>query len=102
MTTLQKHLRSYYSYVRNLDDFLTALDTRDTGHRSHKILCPGMLNSYSETTEVYLKKQDSQFEFVFENLCQYYGEPLVISTNAAAMLVVQILILIRHVTQTCM
>ena len=58
-----------------------------------------MFNIYFKTIEADLKKQDSQFELVFEKLCQYYREVLVTFTNATAVLVVHILILFRQSTK---
>ena len=44
--------------------------TLNTRHLPHKIVDPGMLNSYLQAIEANLKKQNTEVEFVFEQLFQ--------------------------------
>jgi hypothetical protein len=97
--TGRKYIDFYSHYERSFEDFLSSLDVLANGRLTHRILDPPTLARYLRTIENDLARWAPYFELVFQNLFEYYAEPLISFTNSADQLLVQIPILLKHKTQ---
>ena len=100
--TLQRIHRQYVRYVSALDDTLIGIEHLNSGYLTHHILDPKILAKYLEVIEDDLEQTASEFEPVFTNVYQYYGNSLMSFTNIIDDLLLQLLILIKLKVQVPM
>ena len=100
--TLQRIHRQYIRYESALDDTLIGIENLNSGCLTHRILDPKILAKYLETVEDDLEETAPEFEPVFTNVYQYYGNSLISFTNTINDLLLQLLILIKLKVQVPM
>ena len=71
--TLQRIHRQYVRYKSALDDTLMGIEHLNSGYLMHHILDPKILARYLKVIEDDLKETAPEFEPVFTNVYQYYG-----------------------------
>ena len=79
--TLQRIHRQYIRYESALDDTLIGIEHLNSGYLTHRILDPKILAKYLEVIEDDLEETAPEFEPVFTNVYQYYGNSLISFTN---------------------
>ena len=79
--TLQRIHRQYIRYELALDDTLIGIENLNSGYLMHRILDPQILGKYLEAVEDDLEETAPEFEPVFTNIYQYYGNSLISFTN---------------------
>ena len=92
--TLQRIQRQYVRYESALDDTLIGIEHLNFGYLTHCILDPKILARYLEAIEDDLEETAPEFEPVFTNVYQYYGNSLISFTNTIDDLLLQLPILI--------
>ena len=102
MGTLQRIHRQYIRYESALDDTLVGIENLNSGYLMHCILDPKILAKYLEAVEDDLEETAPEFEPVFTNVYQYYGNSLISFTNTIDDLLLQLLILIKLKVQVPM
>ena len=100
--TLQRIHRQYVRYESALDNTLIGIEHLDSGYLMHRILDPKILAKYLEVIEDDLEETAPEFEPVFTNVYQYYGNSLISFTNIIDDLLLQLLILIKLKVQVPM
>ena len=100
--TLQRIHRQYFRYESALDDTLIGIEHMNSGYLTHHILNPKILARYLEAVEDDLEETAPEFELVFTNVYQYYGNSLISFTNTIDDLLLQLLILIKLKVQVPM
>ena len=75
--TLQRIHRQYVRYKSALDDTLIGIEHLNSGYLTHRILDPKILAKYLDD----LEETAPEFEPVFTNVYQYYGNSLISFTN---------------------
>ena len=100
--TLQRIHRQYIRYESALDDTLIGIEHLNSGYLTHRILDPKILAKYLEAIEDDLEETAPEFELVFTNVYQYYGNSLISFTNTINDLLLQLLILIKLKVQVPM
>ena len=95
MGTLQRIHRQYVRYESALDDTLKGIEHLNSGYLMHRILDPKILAKYLEAIKDDLEETAPEFEPVFTNVYQYYGNSLISFTNTIDDLLLQLLILIK-------
>ena len=100
--TLQRIHRQYIRYKSALDDTLTGIEHLNSGYLMHHILDPKILAKYLEAVEDDLEETAPEFEPVFTNVYQYYGNSLISFTNTIDDLLLQLPILIKLKVQVPM
>ena len=100
--TLQRIHRQYVRYESALDDALIGIENLNSGYLMHRILCPKILAKYLEAVEDNLEETAPEFEPVFTNVYQYYGNSLISFTNTIDDLLFQLPILIKLKVQVPM
>ena len=100
--TLQRIHRQYVRYESALDDTLIGIEHLNSGYLTHCILDPKILAKYLEAIEDDLEETALEFELVFTNVYQYYGNSLISFTNIINDLLLQLLILIKLKVQVPM
>ena len=100
--TLQKIHRQYIRYESALDDTLIGIEHLNPGYLTHHILDPKILAKYLEVIEDDLEETAPEFELVFTNVYQYYGNSLISFTNIIDDLLLQLPILIKLKVQVPM
>ena len=93
--TLQRIHRQYIRYESALDDTLIGIEHLNSGYLTHHILDPKILAKYLEAIEDNLEETAPEFEPVFTNVYQCYGNSLVSFTNIIDDLLLQLPILIK-------
>ena len=93
--TLQRIHRQYIRYKSALDDTLIGIENLNSGYLTHHILDPKILDKYLEAVEDDLEETAPEFEPVFTNVYQYYGNSLILFTNTIDDLLLQLPILIK-------
>ena len=93
--TLQRIHRQYIRYESALDDTLIGIEHLNSGYLTHCILDPKILAKYLEVIEDDLEETAPEFEPVFTNVYQYYGNSLISFTNIIDDLLLQLPILIK-------
>ena len=93
--TLQRIHRQYVRYESALDDTLIGIEHLNSGYLTHCILDPKILAKYLEAIEDDLEETAPEFELVFTNVYQYYGNSLISFTNIIDDLLLQLPILIK-------
>ena len=79
--TLQRIHRQYIRYKSALDDTLIGIENFNSGYLTHRILVPKILPKYLEAVKDDLEETAPEFEPVFTNVYQYYGNSLISFTN---------------------
>ena len=100
--TLQRIHRQYVRYESALDDTLIGIENSNSGYLTHRILDPKILSKYLEAVKDDLEETAPEFEPVFTNVCQYYGNSLISFTNTIDDLLLQLPILIKLKVQVPM
>ena len=100
--TSQRIHRQYVRYGSALDDTLIGIEHLNSGYLTHRILDPKVLAKYLEVIEDDLEETAPEFEPVFTNVYQYYGNSLISFTNIIDDLLLQLLILIKLKVQVPM
>ena len=100
--TLQRFHRQYIRYESALDDMLIGIENLNTGYLTHHILDPQVLTKYLEIIEDDLEETAPEYEPVFTNVYQYYGNSLASFTNTINDLLLQLPILIKLKVQVPM
>ena len=100
--TLQRIDRQYVRYEPALDDTLIGIEHLNYGYLTHRILDPKILAKYLEAIEDSLEETAPEFELVFTNVYQYYGNSLISFTNINDDLLLQLPILIKSKVQVPM
>ena len=100
--TLQRVHRQYVRYESALDDTLIGIEHLNSGYLTHCILDPKILAKYLEVIEDNLEETAPEFELVFTNVYQYYGNSLISFTNIIDDLLLQLPILIKLKVQVPM
>ena len=93
--TLQRIHKQYVRYESALDDTLIGIAHLNSGYLMHHILDPKILARYLEMIEDDLEETAPEFEPVFTNVYQYYGNSLISFPNTIDDLLLQLLILIK-------
>ena len=93
--TLQRIHRQYVRYESALDDTLIGIEHLNSGYLTHRILNPKILARYLEMIKDDLEETAPEFELVFTNVYQYYGNSLISFTNTIDDLLLQLPILIK-------
>ena len=91
MGTLQRIHRQYVRYESALDDTLIGIEHLNSGYLMHRILDPKILAKYLKAIEDNLEETAPEFEPVFTNVYQYYGNSLKSFTNTIDDLLLQLL-----------
>ena len=92
----------YVRYKSALDDTLIGTEHLNSGYLTHRILDPKILAKYLEAIEDDLEETAPEFEPVFTNVYQYYGNSLISFTNTIDDLLLQLPILIKLKVQVPM
>ena len=100
--TLQRIHRQYVRYKSALDDTLIGIENLNSVYLTHHILDPKILAKYLEAVEDVLEEMAPEFELVFTNVYQYYGNSQISFTNTIDDLLLQLLILIKLKVQVPM
>ena len=100
--TLQRIHRQYVRYKSALGDTLIGIEHLNSGYLTHRILDLKILAKYLEVIEDDLEETAPEFEPVFTNVYQYYGNSLISFTNTIDDLLLQLLILIKLKVQVPM
>ena len=100
--TLQRIHRQYLRYKSALDDTLIGVEHLNSGYLTHHILDPKILAKYLEAIKDNLEETAPEFELVFTNVYQYYGNLLIFFTNIIDELLLQLPILIKLKVQVPM
>ena len=95
VSTLQRIHRQYVRYESALDNTLIGIEHLNSGYLTHRILDPKILAKYLEAIKDSLEETAPEFEPVFMNVYQYYGNSLASFTNIIEELLLQLLILIK-------
>ena len=88
--TLQRIHRQYVRYESALDNTLIGIEHLNSGYLRHHILDPKILARYLEAIEDDLEGTAPEFEPVFTNVYQYYGNILISFTNTIDDLLLQL------------
>ena len=100
--TLQRIHRQYVRYKSALDDTLIGIEHLNSGYLMYRILDPKILTRYLEAIEDDLEETAPEFEPIFTNVYQYYGNSLISFTNTIDDLLLQLPILIKLKVQVPM
>ena len=93
--SLQRIHRQYFRYESALDDTLIGIENLNSGYLTYHILDPQVLSRYLETIKDNLEDTAPEYEPVFTNVYQYYGNSLASVTNTIDDLLLQLPILIK-------
>ena len=100
--TLQRIHRQHIRYESALDDTLIGIEHLNSGYLTHCISNPKILAKYLEAIKDDLEETAPEFELVFTNVYQYYGNSLISFTNIIDDLLLQLSILIKLKVQVPM
>ena len=100
--TLQRIHRQYIRYESALDDTLIGIEHLNSGYLTHHILDPKILTKCLEVIKDDLEETALEFELVFTNVYQYYGNSFISFTNTIDDLLLQLPILIKLKVQVPM
>ena len=93
--SLQRINHQYIRYESALDDKLIGIENLNLGYLTHHILDPQVLSKYLETIKDDLEDTAPEYEPVFTDVYQYYGNSLASFTNTIDDLLLQLPILIK-------
>ena len=85
----------YNRYESALDDALIGIESLTSGYLTHHILDPKILSRYLEAIADDMEDTVPDYEPVFTDIYQYYGNSLASFTNTIDDLILQLPILIR-------
>ena len=100
--TLQKIHHQYNRYGSALDDILINIESLSSGYLTHRILNPKTLARYLEAIADDMEDTAPDYEPVFTDVHQYYGNLLESFTNTIDDLILQLPILIKLKVQVPM
>ena len=100
--TSQRIHRQYIRYESALDNTLIGIEHLNSGYLTNRILDPKILAKYLEAIEDDLEETAPEFESVFMNVYQYYGNSLALFTNIIDELLLELPILIKLKVQVPM
>ena len=93
--TLQRIHHQYNRYESALDDTLIGIESLSSGYLTHHMLDPKTLSGYLEAIADNMEDTASDYEPVFTDIYQYYGNSLAPFTNTIYDLLLQEPILIK-------
>ena len=99
---LQRIHRQYNRYESALDDTLIGIESLSFGYLTHHILDPKILSRYLEAIADDMEDTALDYEPVFTDVYQYYGNSLASFTNMIDELILQLPILIKLKVQVPM
>ena len=99
---LQKIHHQYNRYESSLDDTLIGIESLSSGYLTHHILDPKILARYLEVIVDDMEHTAPDYEPVFTDVYQYYGNSLASFTNTIDDLILQLPILIKLKVQVPM
>ena len=99
MKVLWKYLEFYDTHNRAFEDFLSALYALTNACLTNQIIEPIILQRYLRAIAYNPWKSSPYYELVFSQTYGYNAESLVSFINSADLLLVQILTLLKHVSQ---
>ena len=97
--SLQKIHHQYIRYQSVLDDTLIGIENLNLGYLTHRILDPQVLSKFLETIKDDLEDTAPEYEPVFTDVYQYYGNSLASFTNTIDDLLLQLPVLIKFKVQ---
>ena len=97
---LQRIHHQYYRYKSSLDDKLIGIESLSSGYLTHRILNPMVLARYLEAITDDMEDTTPDYEPVFTDVYQYYGNSSF--TNTIDDLILQLPILIKLKVQVSM
>ena len=100
--TLQRIHHQYNRYESSLDDTLIGIESLSSGYLTHCILDPQVLARHLEAIADDMKDTAPDYEPVFMDVYQYYGNSLAPFTNTIDDLILQLPILIKLKVQVPM
>ena len=100
--TLQRIHHQYDRYESSLDDTLIGIESLTSGYLTHCILDPKVLARYLEAIADDMEDMAPDYEPVFTDVYQYYGNLLASFTNTIDDLILQLPILIKSKVQVPM
>ena len=99
---LQRIHLQYNRYESALDDTLVGIESLSSGYLTHCILDPKILSRYLDTITDDMKDTVPDYEPVFTDIYQYYGNSLASFTNTIDDLILQLPVLIKLKVQVPM
>ena len=93
--TLQRIHHQYNKYESSIDDALIGIENLSSGYLTHCILDPKVLARYLEAIADDMEDMAPDYEPVFTDVYQYYGNSLASFTNTIDDLILQLPILIK-------
>ena len=99
---LQRIHCQYHRYESALDDTLIGIESLSSGYLTHRILDPKILSRYLEAIVDDMEDTALDYEPVFTDIYQYYGNSLASFTNMIDDLILQLPILIKLKVQVPM
>ena len=99
---LQRIHHQYNRYKSALDDTLIGIESLSSGYLTHCILDPKTLSRYLEAIADDMEDTPPDYEPVFTDIYQYYGNSLASFTNTIDDLILQLPILIKLKVQVPM
>ena len=100
--TLQRIHCQYNRYESALDDTLIHIESLSSGYLTHHILDPKILSRYLEAIADDLEDTTPDYEPVFTDVYQYYGNSLASFTNTIDDIILQLPMLIKLKVQVPM
>ena len=99
---LQRIHHQYKRYESALDDTLISIESLTSGYLTHHILDPKTLSRYLEAIADDMEDMTPDYEPVFTDVYQYYGNLLASFTNTIDYLILQLHILLTLKVQVPM
>ena len=99
---LQRIHHQYNRYESALDDTLIGIESLSSGYLTHCILDPKTLSRYLEAIADDMEDTVPDYEPVFTDVYQYYGNSLASFTNMIDDLILQLPVLIKLKVQVLM
>ena len=99
---LQRIHHQYNIYESALDDTLIGIESLSSGYLTHCILDPKILSRYQEAIADDMEDMAPDYEPVFTDIYQYYGNLLASFTNTVDDFILQLPILIKLKVQVPM
>ena len=100
--TLQRIHQQYNRYESALDDTLIGIESLSSGYLTHYILDPKILSRYLDAIADNIEVTAPDYEPVFTDAYQYYGNSLASFTNTTDDLILQLPILVKLKVQVPM
>ena len=100
--TLQRIHHQYNRYKSSLDDTLIGIESLSSGYLTHRILDPKVLARYLEAIAGDMEDMTPDYEPVFTDVYQYYGNSLASFSDIIDGLILQLPVLIKLKVQVPM